>query len=953
MTISPRSLLTSSACIHAMFAFVALWVGPAWAADEKPAAAQAAQVRIIRQVAENGFGLFVNNVDEGDEDGAVNPQAPDPAGPQVLEFTDSTLLHGTLTSLDAASGLLTWHRTDTSAPFTFPLANIGRLTLHAGAKPDAKIHATVKLTGGDWLAADVTGLADKKIQLKLGDGSVIAIDRDAVEWIYFSKSAAPECFDGPTSFAGWVSGGGWTFRDGALRALTPAAIGREFEALPDQTEYFLEVDQGAAGHAFTLVLHSQNIIGRGRSTGTVQLMFRGSELQMWAQSANNNMKTDSVNLTKLLPGLAEEGAAGKKPVQFRVLEDFSGGRLIAFVNGRKVADWKLEKGESGENRGGVSFQPQGWNSDSEQVISQFRVGPWDGRVPQDDAPAAAAQTDLVALGEGEAKAGTIESFDGEHLKLRTGDGVVEVPRAKVVMLRFRRADHPPDEDPPVGRVRLAQRGEFDVAGISFRQGKFILRTNFSGELTLAAAALRGLDFSRNGWTAPKPGDELVFHNGDHLRGELESAADGHKLRWRLTGSDTLAEIDPAGLAGIVLAAPAKQPATKRGLVARLRNGDLLGGALIKLDAENLVLDCAPAGQFTITRDHVQALYFSADGKLPVLDGAARMDAWMGLENDNNNPYERTGTATKPGLKKTQQPSAWRSFDGAFTYTPATFGRANVARTGSLRLAADFDAMPQVVELAFDVIVPKPPVAFTAQLFFDEKSPGYLLQLYAAGIYIYDAGARQQMRAGGQQQLQFGDKVKAKARQRHIQVLADRRLGRLTIMIDGAVIGQVGSKVGAPPRNLGRNVILTNSVPGPCTFANLWVGPWNGQTPGISPAPDALSHTILLANGDETRGTVESITAEEAKIESEAGAIEIPTARLIALDFGGAPGARSRGTRLRLADWGALTAKSFRVEKDEVIGQSDLLGEFKLPRSAVREIVFAAPEKPAAEKKRAP
>jgi hypothetical protein len=951
MKISPRSLLTSYACICRMLVLVCAGVGAARAADRTPAA-QAAQVRIIQRIAENGFGLFVNNVEGDDEEGGANPSSPDPAGPQVLEFTDSTLLHGTLTSLDTASGQLTWRRADTSAPFTFPLADIGRLTLHAGTKPDAKIHATVKLTGGDWLAAEVTGLADKKVQLKLGDGSAIAIDRDAVEWIYFSKSAAPECFDGPTSFAGWVSGGGWTFRDGALRALTPAAIGREFEALPDQTEYFLEVDQGAAGHAFTLVLHSQNIVGRGRSTGTVQLMFRGSELQMWAQSANNNMKTDSVNLTKLLPGLSEEGAAGKKPVQFRVFEDFTGGRLIAFVNGRKVADWKLEKGEEGENRGGVSFQPQGWNSDSEQVISQFRVSPWDGRVPQDDAPAVgAAQTDLVALGEGEAKAGIIESFDAERVKLRSADGVTEVPRAKVVMLRFRRADHPSDEDPPLGRVRLAQRGEFDVAGLSFRQGKFVLRTNFSGELTLAAAALRGLVFSRNGWTAPKPADELVFQNGDHLRGGLESAADGHKLRWRLAGSDTVAEIDPAGLAGIVLATPAKQPETKRGLVARLRNGDLLGGTLIKLDSENLVLDCAPAGQFAITRDHLQALYFSANGKLPVLDGAARVDAWLGVESDNNNPYERT--TSKPGLKKAQQPSAWRSFDGAFTYTPTTFGRANVARTGSLRLAADFDAMPQVVELAFDVMVPKPPVAFTAQLFFDEKGPGYLLQLYAGGIYIYDAGARQQMRAGGQQQLQFGDKVKAKARQRHIQVLADRRIGRLTILVDGVVIGQVGPKSGAPPRNLGRNVILTNSVPGPCTFANLWVGPWNGQTPGLPSGPDALPHTILLANGDETRGTVGSLTADAATIDSEAGPIEIPTARLIALDFGGASSARSQGTRLRLADWGALTAKSFRVEKDEVIGQSDLLGEFKLPRSAVHEIVFAAPEKPAAEKKRAP
>jgi len=52
----------------------------------------------------------------------------------------------------------------------------------------------------------------------------------------------------------------------------------------------------------------------------------------------------------------------------------------------------------------------------------------------------------------------------------------------------------------------------------------------------------------------------------------------------------------------------------------------------------------------------------AEAGVGVLDGAARVDAWMGVENDNNNPFERT--TTKPGLKKNQQPSAWRSFKWA-------------------------------------------------------------------------------------------------------------------------------------------------------------------------------------------------------------------------------------------------------------------------------------------------
>ena len=94
------------------------------------------------------------------------------------------------------------------------------------------------------------------------------------------------------------------------------------------------------------------------------------------------------------------------------------------------------------------------------------------------------------------------------------------------------------------------------------------------------------DFTR-AWRNP------IEKNGDRLRGTLETAAEGHKLRWRSPKSDTVFEIEPTGLAGVAFTAPEDRPETKTAVVARLRNGDTLGGTLIKFDAQNLVLDSAP------------------------------------------------------------------------------------------------------------------------------------------------------------------------------------------------------------------------------------------------------------------------------------------------------------------------------------------------------------------------
>lgn len=174
--------------------------------------------------------------------GRANQPEADPAGPHVLEFSNGHQLHGTLESLDIERGRVAWRRPDVSTPLALPLAQIRRLTLDNKSKADAAPLATIKLAGSDWLNATVTSIDGDKIHLRLPDGARLTTNRAHVEWIYFSESGGVECYDGPISMAGWSSSGGWSYRDGALRALSPTAIQRQFQKLPDRVEYRMTVD---------------------------------------------------------------------------------------------------------------------------------------------------------------------------------------------------------------------------------------------------------------------------------------------------------------------------------------------------------------------------------------------------------------------------------------------------------------------------------------------------------------------------------------------------------------------------------------------------------------------------------------------------------------------------------------------------------------------------------------
>lgn len=175
----------------------------------------------------------------------------------------------------------------------------------------------------------------------------------------------------------------------------------------------------------------------------------------------------------------------------------------------------------------------------------------------------------------------------------------------------------------------------------------------------------------------------------------------------------------------------------------------------------------------------------------------------------------------------------------------------------------------------------------------------------------------------------------------MKILADRPSGKVTFVVDGEVIGQVLRKPGEGARNLGRGFMLLPQTNSSCTFSDLWIGPWNGLVPGREPgSTQETEQSVLLANGDETRGTALKASPETVYFESEVGPVELPVARLSMLDLGSAPAKAEQGVRLRLVGQGALTVTNCRIENGTVICQSAVAGELHIPLSAVQEIALS-------------
>ena len=926
------------------------------------------------------------------------PAQPDPAGEQVLELTDGSQLHGRLTAFGKSE--LVWQRGDTAEPLTFAPQDVRRIVFATApeAKPP-KTNATVKLHGSDWLTGDLLGMAAGKFRLAIAGAGTLEIDRGKIEWLQlFSKTPPPDAYEGPTGpmgLAGWDTGGpggagAWDYADGALVARAAMPLVRRFEALSERLDIeFSASDGGNAICGLTLWLQP-GLQSHGGSKGSVYLRFQTNTIAA-NSSEGSNMKNFSANVP--------EDKNAPKETRYRILQDKRSGKLIIFVNGKKIADWDMQGVTEFGQGGSLSWQPTYRSSNMPWTLSKVRVRPWDGSI-EADAKTDEAK-DFLTHGRSARQTGSLEAIGADSVKF-SGK---EIAATDPMFIRLGRAAA---GDPPVGsvaRVWLAQRGEFDVSALGFRDGQLKVRTSFGGDITLPINAVRAIEFPHRLAAADKAlaegGDTLIFRNGDELRGTLLSASHDQKVQWKSVKGERLAEFATNRLAGILLAhhatAPWKAPTT----AVRFRNGDWLPGELMLLDKTQLLLKSPLDDSLRIDRTGIRAIYFGSNSEVPVWDGSSDRQAWMKNANVENFNGRRS-----TGKDDTAKRNPWRYLDGAFTLPKNTsrngYGNGpNIGRT--------FATMPDKVEVSFELSTPKGPAGYSIQLFNDENRQGLMIQGGWDSASIYDMSPRKNGGAffNQPQQIDFSESVGSEGNRRHFRFLADRRNGRLVMIVNGTPVGQFGQRPGKESAKPGKGIaIVPQPMNSSVTVSNLWVGPWSGDPPEVpknsgaanrrrgmnqgmlnlnangagavvaggkkddaapadktaeekkdkaaaKPAAPAAD-LIALVNGDETSGTLESATASELHLQCDIGKLAIPVSRALMAEFAGAPQPPAAGIRLHLAGKGTLTVDSLRLADGKVICHSAAAGDLTFSVGALSEIVFQprnlTPPENAADKK---
>ncbi len=869
---------------------------------------------------------------------AGRPSQPfDPAGIHVMEFTDDSVLHGTIKAIGPDA--LTVFRTDASAPMAFPLSTVHRLLLDG--EPDAEApprRCTVQLVTGDWLVAEVLLVKEGKVELRLAHAQRITLETRWIDWICFANGPAPDVFHGPESLEGWTSNGVWTCEDRALHCQQLGNLQRTFQVVPDRIDLQFDMEKGEVQKNFMMAFNFRRATPSGETASNAWTQIRLNEGQLYIYAACDSKQLNNSSIA--LPRIATKpNAAGK--FRYHLLMDRVVGRIIVTINDFPVADQAIPAMPEGTWSGALTFQPMRWGSDSDWTLSQIHMLPWDGQTPTESSSGAPPQLDLLTLADGTIQRGRLESVLGNAVKFRSAAGRADLARERISMLRWHRAQ--PAADLPVAtgpRLTLADRGELKLATLTLAEQTLTLGTTFGGQIPLPVKAAYALTYPHEEMNAFPPADRLVFRNGDQVRGTLLAAGHAAPLRWEFPAGGSV-DFQTKRVGGVLLAARPHMPVGPGDCVVRFRNGDWLGGQLVALDPASLRLRSHFGNEFSIPRPQLQTLYLSKPGQAAIWEGGTQPEAWWKGAMATNGYY------SEDAVNRHDQPTPRHKvyLDGAF-FLPGNAGK-------QVSLGKSLDGLPERVEITFETASAQKGQGFSTQLFYESSGPlnGLQMKVYNDGLMVQDFTPKDRKARGGNnepQRAQWADKVDREARRHRFRILADRRLHQATFIVDDVTMLVVKSrnKEDVAPWGYGLAFNTDGSSASSLILQRLWVAPWNGQLPNA--LPNAATESVALANGDEAKAAIKSGTPTGFTLDFEGEELEIPREKVLLADFGPAATASEpklsltehAPLRLRLVQGGALTVETLALANGQVTCASASFGQLHVPLGTFTEIIWS-------------
>jgi hypothetical protein len=443
-------------------------------------------------------------------------------------------------------------------------------------------------------------------------------------------------------------------------------------------------------------------------------------------------------------------------------------------------------------------------------------------------------------------------------------------------------------------------------------------------------ALAGAAFAQ----APTPGsDGLTFRNGDLLYGKLLAIEPGD-LRWQHPDAaepidfklDSVAQIDFAGAKNLA----AQSNSTCHLLLA---DGDLLEGNLVGGDHNTLTLQTWYAGELKIQRSSLRSLVLVPQSPW-IFAGITGLDGW---------------TEGKAVAGLAAEPGQWTYRNGAFYASKA----ASVAR--DLKL-------PDVAEIRFDLAW-KGPLNLAVALYTDSLQPILLTGKEAGpdfgGFYSFrfqntvfidlmPVKKRDPLRSLGQliiPALNNRDRL-------HVDLRISKPQHKIALFFDDELVKVWDDASGFAGEGTGMRFVQNPG--GVVKLSNLQISHWNGmfdQT--LDEAADAAHDVFWLDDGTKVTGTMESMADGKVDTRTTNGPVEIPFAKLKAIDFAHstiAPTEQSGSVRGTFVHGSGLTFDLESWQPGEMTVHSEHFGRAKFNPAAFSRLQFLSPEKKTGEPK---
>ncbi len=408
------------------------------------------------------------------------------------------------------------------------------------------------------------------------------------------------------------------------------------------------------------------------------------------------------------------------------------------------------------------------------------------------------------------------------------------------------------------------------------------------------------------------GDALKFRNGDLLHGTILGIEAGNLLQWRRADVKTPLGFSLDNVQELQLAPrPPQTPRVPHRMVVELTNGDRLAGDLVSLNDKALKLNTWYAGELSLRRAMVQRIVSAAAAPDTIFAGPTGLSGWTTSEGSRD---------------------GWKFKNGAL-YSPLR-NSSGVGRNVNL---------PDLANIEFDL-------AWRGQLYaqvglYYENlqnlygSGGYAFQFNNTSVYLNRYGAnRGQANLGSNVEVpKFQSKSKV-----HVSIRVNKAKKAIALFIDNELV-----KPWTDPEafaGAGKGLIFYSQGQGQYRVSNIVVTAWDGRLDaGPAAAAAVAEDTVRLGNNDRVSGAIKSIGKGEVVVATSFMEMKVPLERVAQIDFAEPktekPHRQAGDVRALFLDGSRFTLALEKLTDQALIGSAESCGRVSTALDAFSRIQF--------------